>query len=350
MSNTTAKTKRTIRAAIEAYIRLAGVNSPHTEKTYRTGLNYHFLPFLAQSAQLQPSAPVTALELEFIPAFITWLSRDYRSRTNRPLRDSSRALYTTAVNGFYRHLIARGLLPGLLMSDHDAMQQLIRRSVKYERSSIKKRLPQPEFVTAFLAAAARKPQLPPDSSPARTQRVSLIWQRDLAIVLSLHSTGMRVGELVSLQRRHLDYSLQGAHIVGKGRHERFIRFSTRAWQAVAAYLESRRDGDLSQALAAHPVFCRHDRRAGSARLPMSTRSVRRIFFQLALQAGISSRFQLTPHTLRHYFATTFLRQTGDLALTQDALGHADPRTTRIYADPGQEKFITAHKQLFDHKD
>ncbi|MCG3211820.1 MAG: Tyrosine recombinase XerC [Anaerolineae bacterium] len=74
--------------------------------------------------------------------------------------------------------------------------------------------------------------------------------------------------------------------------------------------------------------------------------MRRLFFELATQAGISDKFQLTPHTLRHFFATTFLRETGDLALTQDALGHADPRTTRIYASTDVAHLVDAHKRLF----
>lgn len=340
-------TPLTIEAAIEAYLSLAGINSAYTEKTYRTGLAYHFLAFL-ETVDLAGDSPVTALELAFIPAFITWLARDYRSPdTGQPLRDGSRALYVTAVNGFYRHLIAQGRLPFLLMSDHDAIQAVVRRSLKRERSGIARRLPEAEFVEAFLAAARQEPAMTGETPPHRQRRLTLIWQRNLAIALALHSAGMRVGELVALRRRDLDHGLQGAHIVGKGKQERFIRFSREAWQAIQAYLTARRDGDLAQGLGDHPVFCRHDRRAGDQRLPMTTRSVRNIFFQLADRAGLTGKFQLTPHTLRHFFATTFLRETGDLALTQDALGHVDPRTTRIYADPGQQQFIEAHQRMFD---
>lgn len=346
MSTISARKKTaTVQAAIEAYIRLSGINSPHTEKTYRTGLFHHFLTFLG-SVDVSGESPVSALDLDYIPGFIAWLSRDYRSQAGQPLRDSSRSLYATAVTGFYRHLIARGLLPGVLMSDHDAIQEVVRRGVKYERGSIKKRLPDTEFVEAFIAAARQPPELPADAPAWRQQRATLVHQRDLAIVLSLHSTGMRVGELVALRRGSLDHAMQGAHIVGKGKHERFIRFSKEAWAAVQVYLAARQDGDLTQAMGSHPVFCRHDRRAGRGRLPLTTRSVRRLFFELATQAGIIDKFQLTPHTLRHFFATTFLRETGDLALTQDALGHADPRTTRIYASTDVAHLVDAHKRLF----
>jgi site-specific recombinase XerD len=74
--------------------------------------------------------------------------------------------------------------------------------------------------------------------------------------------------------------------------------------------------------------------------------VQSTFVDLASQAGILERFHLTPHTLRHYFATEFLSETGDLALTQYALGHASPATTRIYAKTKREDYRRAHRQIF----
>jgi site-specific recombinase XerD len=104
---------------------------------------------------------------------------------------------------------------------------------------------------------------------------------------------------------------------------------------------------MSRQLSRLPVLARHDRRAGSKILPLSTRSVQNILMELASQAGILERFHLTPHTLRHFFATEFLSETGDLALTQYALGHASPTTTRIYAQTKREDYRRAHRGVFD---
>jgi site-specific recombinase XerD len=158
---------------------------------------------------------------------------------------------------------------------------------------------------------------------------------------------MRVGELVRLERGHLLYEVKGAVVkYGKGGKDREVLFSDRAWMAIQAYLKARQDGGQGRPLASLPVFSRHDRGAGGKVLPLSTRSVQNTFVDLASRAGILERFHLTPHTLRHHFATEFLSETGDLALTQYALGHASPATTRIYAKTKREDYRRAHQRVF----
>jgi site-specific recombinase XerD len=158
---------------------------------------------------------------------------------------------------------------------------------------------------------------------------------------------MRVGELVRLERGNLLYDVRGALVkYGKGKKDREILFSERAWAAIQTYLKARQDGTQARPLASLPVFARHDRGAGARVLPLSTRSVQNTFLDLASRADILERFHLTPHTLRHYFATEFLSETGDLALTQYALGHASPATTRIYAKTKREDYRRAHQRVF----
>jgi len=113
------------------------------------------------------------------------------------------------------------------------------------------------------------------------------------------------------------------------------------------YLKDRQDGALGMALETIPLFCRHDRSASDKRLALSTHAVRDLFTRLARETGIAERFNMTPHTLRHYFATRFLDHTDNLALTQEMLGHEDPRTTRIYAHPNKAKIRKAHSELFN---
>jgi site-specific recombinase XerD len=187
-----------------------------------------------------------------------------------------------------------------------------------------------------------------DLDERQRRRLNLVWLRDRAMVLCLYSSGMRVGELAGLRRGDLDYADHGAWVRGKGGRSRFVRFSQGAWAALMAYLDARHDGAVGGTLADKPLVCRHDRGAGDhRRLPLSTLSIERTITRLAKEAGILERFNFTPHSFRHYFATRFLRHTGDLALTQDVLGHADPGTTRVYAKTSKDQHIQAHESLFD---
>ncbi len=81
-------------------------------------------------------------------------------------------------------------------------------------------------------------------------------------------------------------------------------------------------------------------------MPLTTRSIQDILYNLSARAGILEKFHMTPHSLRHYFATEFLSETGSLALTQYALGHSNPGTTRIYAQTKREDYRKAYRQAF----
>jgi site-specific recombinase XerD len=234
-------------------------------------------------------------------------------------------------------------------ADYDAMRKAMAKAAKRrQRSELPpEKLPTRDIVEALLAEA-HKPLGLPDDMPERThRRLELARLRDIAIIQALVSSGMRVGELVRLERGHLLHNVKGATVkYTKSKKEREVLFSDRAWEAIQAYLKARTDGAQKRPLASLPVFARHDRPAGSRVLPLSTRSVQNVFFALASRAGILEQFHLTPHTLRHFFATEFLSETGDLALTQYALGHSSPTTTRIYAQTKRDDYRRAHRNVF----
>jgi integrase len=224
------------------------------------------------------------------------------------------------------------------------------KATSYKPSPIEKRLPPGDVIQAIIEAVQTVPTAwsREDLDERQRRRLNLIWLRNQAIVLCLYSSGLRVGELVGLRRVDLDYADHGAWVRGKGNRLRFVRFSQEAWARLMAYLDARHDEVVGGTLADKPLLCRHDRGAGDRRrLPLSTLSVERMVTRLAKDAGVLERFNLTPHSFRHYFATRFLRHTGDLALTQDALGHADPGITRIYAKTSKAQHVQAHESLFD---
>lgn len=341
----------TISDHIERFLEQRAARSPHTARTYRTGLG-HFASYLNERGidlAAPPALLTRAVALDFIP----WLAQQRftpdAASPERELSMRSRQLYVRAVSGLYRQLALEGTIP-LAYGDYAALNAEMNKATSFRPPPIEKRLPSDQVIEAILEAV----NLPPralartDLSDSQRDRLHLIWRRDQAMVQCLYSTGMRVGELVKLRREDLDYGDQGAWVHGKGGRTRYVRFSLQAWQALTAYLEARHDLAAGGSPGERPVFCRHDRAAGERRrLPLSTYSVERMITGLAKDSGVLERFHLTPHSFRHYFATRFLGHTGDLALTQDALGHADPGTTRIYAKTTKAQHIRAHRQLFD---
>ncbi|MCS7259392.1 MAG: tyrosine-type recombinase/integrase [Anaerolineae bacterium] len=340
----------TIAREIERFLSQRAGRSLHTARTYRTGL-IHFLTYLAERG-ISPEDPPTrltrAVALDFIPWLAQRRSASDSDAPGQPLSMRSRQLYVRAVSGLYRQLALEGTIP-LSYGDYAALNAEMNKQTSFRPPPIEKRLPPDEVIEAILEVVRQPPvELErADLEEAQRHRLRLIWLRDQAIVLCLYSTGMRVSELVHLRRGDLDYADQGAWVHGKGGRTRFVRFSNQAWGALMRYLQERQDSLASGVPTDKPVFCRHDRAAGKRRLPLSTYSVERLITRLAREAGVLERFNLTPHSFRHYFATRFLGFTGDLALTQDVLGHADPGTTRVYAKTTKTQHIQAHRDLFD---
>jgi site-specific recombinase XerD len=339
-----------IDCAMAGFLGAAGARSADTERVYRTALA-HFLDYLGGLCHISKTQPTTLLTTTHARSFATWLSRIYR-KDGQPLSERSLALYLTVLARFYRYLVANRLSI-IDYSDYVNLHDDLAGMASSHPGPIEKRLPGDDLVAALIEAARRAPALPAlkddGSNAAARRRLSLAWRRNLALVLALASSGLRAGEAVALRRGDLEHELHGAWVRGKGGKERFARFSDEAWEAITTYIREREDGSGGVPLADLPVFCRHDKAGDKARKPISVKTVERAIGQLADLAGIGERFNMTPHSLRHYFATHFLRATNDLALTQDALGHADPGTTRVYARTSQEDLVAAHRRIFDRK-
>jgi len=349
----------TIAQTIEDFLSIAGARSANTEHVYRTALD-HFRVFLADVAGIPDTSPTTLLTPDLARRFAVWLGRVYRQEDGQVLGERSRALYLIPLGRFYRHLVA-ARLADIDMADYVNLRDDLAGMASAQPGPIEKKLPADEMIAALIEAARQAPRLPDlkaDGSNANQRRRLLhAWRRNLALVLALSSSGMRAGEVVALRRGDLEYELHGAWVQGKGGKERFARFSDEAWAAIITYLHERDDGDPAKTSGAGgeapqvtlPVFTRHDKGGDRAHKPLTIKTVERAIGEMAERAGIAERFNLTPHSLRHYFATRFLRETGDLALTQDALGHADPRTTRVYAKTTREDLVEAHRRIFDRK-
>lgn len=348
--------KVTIDEAIEGFLNyVKSSQSLGTARSYATGLR-HFRRYLASRSLPPETTGVQALNLPLATGFITWLY-DYllQAAGGQPekVSEATKANYFAALSRFFEHLIVEAQTLPMSLNDYDTLRKALARATRARRREElpRDKLPSREIVEALLAEARRPLNLPDNTPPGEVRRQELARLRNIAMLEALVSSGMRVGELVRLERGNLLYEVRGAEVkYAKGKKEREVLFSERAWNAIQTYLKARMDSAISRPLARLPVFARHDRRAGSQVLPLSTRSVQKVLFELAARAEILERFHLTPHTLRHFFATEFLSETGDLALTQYALGHASPTTTRIYAQTKREDYRRAHRRVFDARE
>lgn len=162
------------------------------------------------------------------------------------------------------------------------------------------------------------------------------YWRDRAIVELLYATGMRVSELVDLSRTDVDLEEGFCTVFGKGAKERIIPVGAPAIRALERYLRQVRP-ELEAGEGAGVVFLNHWGR------PLSRMSIWRIVKDCAERAGIEKK--VSPHTLRHSFATHLLEGGADLAAVQELLGHADISTTQIYTHVDREYLRSVHRKF-----
>ena len=165
--------------------------------------------------------------------------------------------------------------------------------------------------------------------------------RDKAILELLFSTGLRVSELCSLSQEDVDLSRDEFSIRGKGDKVRVVFLSDTARNAIKAYLKDRKDFDDA-------MFIQYGKNAKETAtknkdLRLTTRSVQRIIKRYATISGITRK--VTPHKLRHCFATDLLSNGADLRSVQALLGHANIATTQIYTHVTDKHLRDIHKKF-----
>ena len=180
------------------------------------------------------------------------------------------------------------------------------------------------------------------ASPKGTELKDL---RDKAILELLFSTGLRVSELCALTR-DIDLKAEDMSIRGKGGKVRVVFISDEAKKAVKDYLSARKD--MSDALfiqTDNPISRKNknDKMVGT----LTRRSVERIVKQHAIKAGISKK--VTPHVMRHMFATDLLGNGADLRSVQSLLGHSSIVTTQIYTHVTDKHLRDIHKKFHNKK-
>ena len=162
---------------------------------------------------------------------------------------------------------------------------------------------------------------------------TLRGMRDKALLELFFSTGLRLSELCSLNR-DLDLSKDEFSIRGKGEKVRVVFLSDDAKAAIATYLKARKD-------MAEPLFVNSSNNDTAGRL--TPRSIERTVKHYAIKAGISKK--VTPHVLRHSFATDLLSNGADIRSVQMMLGHANIATTQVYTHITDKQLREVHKKF-----
>jgi integrase/recombinase XerD len=159
--------------------------------------------------------------------------------------------------------------------------------------------------------------------------------RDRAILEVLYGCGLRVSELCGLRTRDTDLEARLVRVLGKGSKERFVPLGADARHALRRYLRELRPR-LDKGTAEGRVFLNRSGR------PLSRMGVWKILRLYVGRTGITRR--VTPHTLRHSFATHLLEGGADLASVQEMLGHADISTTEIYTHVDRSHLRQVHRE------
>ncbi|HNY35840.1 MAG TPA: tyrosine-type recombinase/integrase [Candidatus Pacearchaeota archaeon] len=211
----------------------------------------------------------------------------------------------------------------------------------------------------IISLPADKIQLPKDAKKEKTVKFLTLDQieklllapntetndglRDRAILESFFSTGLRIAELVALNKEQFkalsDKKDLELGIIGKGKHPRTVYFSERALNWVKKYLKTRDDDDKA-------LFI-HYRAKTSSESRLTPRSIERIVKKYATLGNIP--FFTTPHTLRHSYATDLLSQGVDLRTIQEFLGHKNIATTQIYTHVTNKRLRDVHRQFHSGK-
>ncbi|MBI4990577.1 tyrosine-type recombinase/integrase [Candidatus Gottesmanbacteria bacterium] len=293
------------------YLELERNCSKLTIRNYRHYLN-RFLQFGA--SQSPPLSDIASITPEFIRSFRLYLSR-FADKHGLTLKHITQNYHLIALRAFLKFLIRQNI--AALNPEKVELGKAESRSLKFlDREQVERLLNMPEIST---------PQ----------------GLRDKAIMEMLFSTGLRVSELVRLNRDSINIDRKEFGVIGKGGKPRVVFLSDSACLWLERYLKTRED-------AFAPLFIRYagkkaeEGKAGEG-FRLTARSIQRIVEKYARKGRLP--IKITPHGIRHSFATDLLSGGADLRSIQEMLGHKNIATTQIYTHVTNPQLREIHQRF-----
>ncbi|QJU08924.1 hypothetical protein FBF27_00565 [Candidatus Saccharibacteria bacterium oral taxon 488] len=289
------------------HLEVEGGRSPRTIENYKLYLE-RFIDFAGD-------INVAKITSETIRKYRLWLNRYKNSNTGEELLLITQNYHLIALRGLLTYLSQRDI--SSLAADKITLPKTVRKQVTF--------LHYDEVVRLI-------EQIPLDNEPGL---------RDRAIIELLFSSGLRVSELVSLNRDHINLARREFMVRGKGQKDRPIFVSMSAAEHVKNYLDARSD-------SLPALFISYSRRLAKPSVSgdyrrLSARSIQRMVSHYARLAGITKH--VSPHTMRHSFATDLLMNGADLRAVQSMLGHSNIATTQIYTHVTDQHLKDVHERF-----
>ena len=295
------------------YLEVEKGSSPLTIRNYRHYLT-RFDEFLATEGIRQTLKDINKETVRRYRVYLSRLPGSPRagSRGSEPLSRRTQGYHVIALRSFLRWLTKNDYK--VMSPDKIDLPKVDDRQVKFLTG---------EQVDRLLSAPSLS---------------KITGKRDKAILELLYSTGLRVSELVSLNRNKIDFSSREFGIIGKGGKARVVFLSARAAKWVENYLDARRDHFF-------PLFIRHKGKVElttpDEKMRLTPRSVQRMIKKYSNKMKLS--VDVTPHVLRHSFATDLLMAGADLRSVQEMLGHKNVQTTQIYTHVTNKQLKDIHE-------
>lgn len=276
-------------------------------------------------------------------------------RVERGLATNTILAYSHDLMGFFDFLKRRGI-SAVQVNQDDLLSFIAEKRTQLSPRSLTRNLVSIRMFYRFLVAEGKI-----DSNPARLMGIpkmyrhlpdilsrdevealllqpdtlTVLGKRDKAILELLYATGLRVTELVSLKMTNINLEIGCVRTIGKGSKERIVPMGTKAIDSLKEYLTESRPSFLKTGEFSYLFL-------NSRGKPMTRQGLWKIIKNYALKAGITRT--VTPHTVRHSFATHLLEGGADLRSVQIMLGHSDISTTQIYTHIARERLKEIHER------
>lgn len=282
-------------------------------RSQKTAENYHL--YLNRLMEFQGDIKIEKINAELVRKWRLWLNR-YKNGAGNTLSTVTQSYHLIALRSFLAYCAKR---------DIDTLAPN-----KIELPKTKQK--QVTFLTPEEIVRMVK-KITPDSPKGL---------RDLAIVELLFSSGLRVSELVNLNRDHINTQRREFMVRGKGNKDRPVFISSEAAMHIESYLKSRQDSLAPLFISYRDTTPQQLNTTGDFRR-LTSRSIQRIVKHYALAAGITKH--VSPHTMRHSFATDLLMNGADIRSVQSMLGHSNISTTQVYTHVTDQHLKEVHEKF-----